>query len=58
MKRYTSRPGASLTCSLVAFGVVLMAGSAVAQIVIDYPRDPHWTQRSGRQGSLTFFGFI
>jgi hypothetical protein len=41
-----------LTCFLVAFGMVLPAGSAVAQLVIDYSRDRHWTQRSGRQGLL------
>jgi hypothetical protein len=43
MKRYTSQPGASLTCFVVAFGMVLAAGSAVAQLVIVLsarPRNP------------------
>ena len=40
MKSYASnRPGASLACFLVVFGIVLISGSAIAQLVIDYPRD-------------------
>jgi hypothetical protein len=39
MKSYTShRPGTNLACILLALGTVL-AGSAIAQLVIDYPRD-------------------
>ena len=40
MKSYASnRPGTNLACFLAVFGMVLTDGSAIAQLVIDYPRD-------------------
>jgi hypothetical protein len=40
MRSYASnRPGANLACFLAVFGMVLTGGSAIAQLVIDYPRD-------------------
>jgi hypothetical protein len=40
MKSYASnRPGTNLACFLAVFGMVLTGGSAIAQLVIDYPRD-------------------
>lgn len=40
MKSYASdRLGATLASFLVVFGMVLTGGSAIAQLVIDYPRD-------------------
>jgi hypothetical protein len=39
MQGYVYRPRASLACFLAVFGMVLTKGSAMAQLVIDYPRD-------------------
>lgn len=40
MKSYASnRPGTNLACFLAVFGMVLTGGGAIAQLVIDYPRD-------------------
>jgi len=40
MKSYRSNPlRANLAWFLLAFGVGLNGGSAIAQLVIDYPRD-------------------
>jgi hypothetical protein len=40
MESYGSnRPGINLACFLAVFGIVVTGGSAIAQLVIDYPRD-------------------